>query len=69
MTTVVSVLGPSVPVGSVTAGNQLRFSCVGFVDEGEHNLGRIEADGDGRALDHHLIDDGPADSSDAACER
>ena len=56
---------PPFPPGKATlpvqAGDDLRFSCTGFIDEGDHNLGSIQADGDGKAPDHHLIDDGPAD--------
>lgn len=56
---------PTFPPGKATlpvqAGDDLRFSCTGFIDEGDHNLGSIQADGDGRAPDHKLVDDGAAD--------
>ena len=58
------VIGPRVDTGiSVNAGDLLRFQCAGFLDEGDHNLGEIIADGEGRAPDGHLVDDGAADAA------
>jgi len=60
----VPVIGPRVDTGmSVNKGDLLGFSCAGFLDEGDHNLGEIIADGDGRAPDGHLVDDGAADAA------
>jgi hypothetical protein len=59
---VVTLVGRNNTGISVNAGDRLRFNCTGFIDEGDHNLGEIIADGDGRAPDGHLVDDGAADS-------
>lgn len=57
------VVGPMVTTGMVVAaGDELRVTCVGFIDEGDHNLGRIKVDGDGRAPGGDMVDDGAADS-------
>jgi hypothetical protein len=63
-TSLIQVLGPMVTTGlAVSKGDRLRVSCVGFVDEGDHNLGRIQVDGDGHRPNGGLADDGPADDS------
>jgi hypothetical protein len=60
---VVTLVGRNNTGISVNAGDLLRFNCTGFIDEGDHNLGEIIADGEGRAPDGHLVDDGAADSA------
>ncbi|WP_437980903.1 hypothetical protein [Sorangium sp. So ce117] len=51
-------MGPTVNTGlAVSAGDALRFECVGFIDQGTRFLHQIQVDGDGRRQNGGLEDD------------